>query len=152
MRSLALSIPALVLVTIAAAVAAEPSAAPPPSPAPGSSRSTWDGVYSKEQVIRGRRNYNALCARCHGEALGGGEDSPALVEKDFLKNWYGKSLGDLVEYTREEMPSDGPRKVTRKQSTDMTAYVLSMNGYPAGETELPPDLEVLKQIAITPKK
>ncbi|MEO7414354.1 MAG: cytochrome c [Opitutaceae bacterium] len=140
--------------TIAAAVAAEPDAKPTPAPepAPAFARTVWEGVYSKEQVVRGRRNYNALCARCHGEALGGGEDSPALVEKDFLKSWYGKSLGELIEYTREEMPSDGPGKVTRKQSTDMTAYVLSMNGFPAGETELPPDLEVLNQIAITPKK
>ena len=152
MRPLVLSIPTLLLATIVAAVAAEPASAPTPPPTPAASRTVWDGVYSKEQVVRGRRNYNALCARCHGEALGGGEDSPALVEKDFLNNWYGKSLGKLIEYTREEMPSDGPGKVTRKQSTDMTAYVLSMNGFPAGETELPPELDVLNQILLTPKK
>jgi mono/diheme cytochrome c family protein len=119
---------------------------------PGPSRSAYDGVFSSEQVTRGRRGYNSLCARCHGEALGGGEDSPALVEKEFLKNWIGKSLGELIEYTRTEMPSDGPGKVTRKQSTDITTYVLSLNGFPTGATELPPDLEILNQILITPKK
>src|SRR4051812_38389583 len=82
------------------------------SPAPG--RSILDGVYSKDQVARGRKEYDSLCARCHGEALGGGEDSPKLVEEEFLKGWYGKSVGELVEYTREEMPSDGPGELTRK--------------------------------------
>src|SRR4051812_186036 len=134
----------LVLIGVTAAFAAEPAPAP-------SARSAWDGVFSQEQVARGKKNYETLCARCHGDTLGGGEDSPALVDKEFLKNWTGKTLGKMVEYTREEMPSDGPGKVTRKQSTDLTAFLLSMNGFPAGQTELPPDLEVLNQIAITPK-
>jgi S-disulfanyl-L-cysteine oxidoreductase SoxD len=128
---------------------AEPAPAPPTTTA---SRSAWSGVFSAEQVKRGRTFYNSECARCHGETLGGGEDSPALVDKEFLKTWYGKSLADLVEYTREEMPSDGPGKVTRKQSTDVTVFVLSKNGFPTGENELPPDLDLLKKIEITPKK
>lgn len=115
-------------------------------------RTVLDGVYSAAQVARGRKAYDSLCARCHGEALGGGEDSPALVDQDFLNEWYGKSLGELVEYTREEMPSDGPGKVTRKQSTDITAYVLSANDFPSGPRELEPNLEVLNQILIVPKK
>jgi mono/diheme cytochrome c family protein len=135
----------LILTGATILIASEPA----PAPAP---RSAWDGVFSQEQVARGKKNYETLCARCHGDTLGGGEDSPALVDKEFLKNWTGKTLGKMVEYTREEMPSDGPGKVTRKQSTDLTAFLLSMNGFPAGQTELPPDLEVLNQIAITPKK
>lgn len=123
--------------------------AEPPAPA---ARSILDGVFSAEQVVRGRRGYNALCARCHGEALGGGEDSPALVDDPFLNSWYGKSLGELIEYTREEMPSDGPGKVTRKQSTDITAYVLSLNGFPTGTAELVPEVESLNQIQIVRKK
>ena len=119
---------------------------------PSPPRSILDGVYSAAQVTRGRKAYDSLCARCHGEALGGGEDSPALVNEDFLNDWYGKSIGELVEYTREEMPSDGPGKVTRKQSTDITAFVLSANDFPAGSRELEPNLEALNQILITPKK
>jgi mono/diheme cytochrome c family protein len=130
------------LVAATAMLAAEPSAA----------KSIRDGIYNSAQVMRGQKAYNSLCARCHGETLGGGEDSPALVAEDFLKNWYGKSVGKLVEYTREEMPSDGPGQVTRRQSTDITAFVLSRNDYPAGEGELAADLELLNQILITPKK
>lgn len=119
---------------------------------PASTRSIADGVYNSAQISRGQKAYENLCARCHGDELGGGEDSPALVDDDFLNNWIGKSFGELVEYTREEMPSDGPGKVTRKQSTDITAYVFSKNDYPAGPGELEPTLDVLNQILITPKK
>src|SRR5688572_20436403 len=66
------------------------------------------GVFSKEQVERGRAAYSTQCARCHGETLGGGENSPALVDESFFRIWDGKSVGDLVEYTRKTMPSDGP--------------------------------------------
>ena len=135
-----------------APVHGEEAAKPPATPAAEGPRSAADGVFTEAQVVRGRRGYNSLCARCHGEALGGGEDSPALIDKQFFKGWTGKTLGELVEYTRTEMPSDGPGKVTRKQSTDITTYVLSLNGFPAGPNELPPVVEDLEKITIPPKK
>jgi mono/diheme cytochrome c family protein len=115
-------------------------------------RSVWDGVFSAAQVQRGKKGYESQCARCHGETLGGGEDSPALVDQNFLKGWFGKSVGHLVEYTREEMPSDGPGKLSRRQCTDVVAFLLDANGFPAGPNELDPDVEILNQIQITPKK
>lgn len=114
--------------------------------------SVWDGVYSKAQSSRGQKLYEAQCSRCHGEALLGGENSPPLVDKDFLEKWHGKSVGSLVELTRKTMPSDGPGKLTRRQSTDIIAYMLSASGFPAGETELPADPAVLDEILILPKK
>jgi mono/diheme cytochrome c family protein len=120
--------------------------------AESSQRSAAAGVYSKDQIARGKKGYQTECARCHGEALGGGEDSPALVGKDFLKNWGGHSLGELVEYTRKEMPSDGPGKLSRKLCTDVTAFLLSANGFPAGEADLEPKPEILDQIQIPPKE
>lgn len=122
----------------------------PPSAA--ATRSAWEGVYSNAQLERGKKAYNADCARCHGETLGGGEDSPPLVDATFFKGWAGKSIGELVEYTRTEMPSDGPGKITRKRCVDITAFLLSANGFPAGENELPADLDTLNQITITRKK
>jgi hypothetical protein len=82
----------------------------------------------------------------------GNDDAPKLVEAEFLENWEGKSVGNLVELTQKKMPTDGPGKLTRKQCTDITAYVLSANGFPAGETELAPDLDVLGGILIQAKK
>jgi mono/diheme cytochrome c family protein len=116
------------------------------------SRSVWDGVYSKEQAGRGQTAYNSRCARCHGENLMGGEDSPALVDRDFLEKWNGKSVGSLVEAIRKTMPSDGPGKLTRQQCTDITAYLLSVNSFPPGDGDLPPDPDVLSAILLQAKK
>ena len=114
--------------------------------------SVWDGVYSKEQASRGQKLYGAQCLRCHGEALLGGENSPALVDVDFLEKWQGKTVGSLVELTRKTMPSDGPGKLSRRQCTDLIAYLLSANGFPAGETGLASDPRVLDEILIQVKK
>jgi mono/diheme cytochrome c family protein len=120
----------------------------PPPPA----QSAWNGVFNTDQAERGRTLYNAQCARCHGETLGGGENSPALVDDVFFAFWGGKTVGDLVEYTRTTMPSDGPGKISRKRCIDIAAYLLSTNGFPAGEQELPAELDALNQIAITRTK
>lgn len=116
------------------------------------SRSVWDGVYSKQQAGRGQTAYNSKCARCHGEALLGGEDSPALVDRDFLEKWNGKSLERLVELIRTTMPSDGPGRVTRQQCTDIAAYLLSANNFPTGESDLVADADTLNSILFQAKK
>ncbi len=122
------------------------------APSTGPAKSVWDGVYSAEQVERGKKAYNNLCARCHGEKLLGNDDATPLVGTGFLAKWDGKSVGALVELTRTEMPSDGPGKLTRKQCTDITAYLLNANGFPAGQSELLPELDVLNGIQLQTKK
>ena len=118
------------------------------APVPAST-SAWDGVFSKDQLERGRTAYNAHCARCHGETLGGGENSPALVDERFFTTWGGRTVGELVEYTRTTMPSDGPGKISRKRCIDIAAYVLGANGFPAGAHEFPTELDALNRITIT---
>ena len=132
--------------TVSIATAAEQA---PPTPA---AQSAWNGVFNKEQAERGRTFYNAQCARCHGETLGGGENSPALVDDVFFTFWDGKTVGALVEYTRTTMPSDGPGKISRKRCIDLAAFLLSENGFPAGDNELPTELDALNQITITRTK
>ena len=116
------------------------------------SRSVWDGVYTKDQAGRGQKAYNSQCARCHGDALLGGENSPPLVDRDFLEKWHGKSVGALIDQTRQTMPSDGPGKLSRRQCTDLVAYLLSANGFPAGESELDVEAAVANEIAIRSKQ
>lgn len=132
---------AILAASIAAAAAAAPQALRSPS--------LRDGVFSRAQVERGRTAYNAQCARCHGETLGGGETSPALVDARFFQVWAGRSVGQLVEYTRTTMPSDGPGRISRKRCIDIAAYVLSANGFPAGDTDLPTELDALDRLTIT---
>ena len=61
-------------------------------------------------------------------------------------------MGSLVERTRKTMPSDGPGKLSRRLCTDIAAYILSANGFPAGKTELESDPAVQDDILIQPKQ
>ena len=83
-----------------------------------SPRTVWDGVFSPAQVARGKKAYESLCRRCHGETLGGGEDSPAVAGQDFLSAWYGKSVGELVA-PAPAAPS-GPSAFARPKSRTFT--------------------------------
>ena len=113
--------------------------------------SIWQGVYTEEQSKRGQPAYKKHCASCHGEQLTGGEDSPPLTGAAFLATWNGLTLGDLFERIRTTMPQDHPGRLSRQQNADILAYVLSVNQFPAGQTELPPDTDRLKQIRFQAK-
>jgi S-disulfanyl-L-cysteine oxidoreductase SoxD len=116
------------------------------------SRSVWDGVYTSEQGKRGETLYANECASCHGTALNGGESAPPLTGGEFFSNWDGLTVGDLFERIRTTMPADHPGKLTREQDADVLAFMLSVNRFPAGKSELDHRTEVLKQIRLEANK
>jgi quinoprotein glucose dehydrogenase len=109
-------------------------------------QSVWDGVYTEEQAKRGAAVYRQYCASCHGNELEGGEMAPGLTGGGFSSNWNGLTVGDLFDRTRNTMPQDNPGALTREQDADVVAYVLSVNKFPVGKTELSSQSEMLKQI------
>jgi cytochrome c len=115
-------------------------------------RSVWDGVYTKEQASRGSEIYARECAQCHGTSLTGGESAPPLAGGDFLSNWNGLTVGDLYERIRTTMPLDRPGKLGRESNTDVLAFILGSNQFPAGKRELDRQTEALKQIRLEPQK
>jgi mono/diheme cytochrome c family protein len=116
------------------------------------SRSVWDGVYTQEQADRGRPLYNEHCSSCHADTLMGGEMSPPLVGGEFLSNWNGLTLGELFERIRTTMPQNKPGKLSREVNADITAYILSVNKFPAGKKELAHSAEFLREIRIDSEK
>ena len=116
------------------------------------SKSVWDGVYTKAQADRGQPLYKQYCASCHGDMLEGIEMAPALAGGGFIDNWAGQTMGDLFERIRATMPRDKPGRLSRDVNADITAYMLSFNQFPSGETELPRDTQVLQQIRIDAAK
>jgi mono/diheme cytochrome c family protein len=106
----------------------------------------WDGVYTEEQAKRGGPLYSERCASCHAADLTGGETAPALASAEFKSNWSGLSVDDLFERIKVSMPADNPGSLSRQQTADTLAFVLSRGGFPAGKTELAREAEVLKQI------
>ena len=112
------------------------------------SRSVRDGVYTEAQAKRGEPLYKRECASCHGDSLTGGESAPPLAGGEFLANWNGLTLADLFERIRKTMPLDKPGKLSREVNADILAYVLGVNGFPAGKTELQHTANQLKQIRV----
>jgi mono/diheme cytochrome c family protein len=130
---------ALAIVAFGALVALEILAAQAP-------RSLWDGVYTQEQAKRGEAAYGERCAHCHGAELGAGDSVPALSGTEFLSTWNTQTVGALFDRIRTTMPSDKPGSLSRQQDSDILAYILSFNKFPAGNTELGTQSELLKQI------
>ena len=110
------------------------------------SRSVWDGVYTAEQAKRGADAFSAECASCHGTDLTGGDSAPPLMGGEFTSNWNGLTVGDLFERIRTSMPANNPGKLSRDKNADILAFILSVNQFPAGKSELDRQTEVLKQI------
>ncbi|MDO8539092.1 MAG: cytochrome c [Opitutaceae bacterium] len=121
--------------------------------AASASRSIWDGVFSAEQIARGKKSYEAQCADCHGDELeGDGKKSTPLKGEAFFKNWKNKSVHRLIDTTRRTMPPDDPLTLSRDLCTDVVAYILSENGYPAAKADFGATAPDLRQIVIEPPK
>jgi mono/diheme cytochrome c family protein len=95
-------------------------------------RSAAAGVYSAEQAARGQKAYLTECASCHGDKLEGGL-GPMLAGEGFLSMWGGRSLAELTDKVQNTMPFQAPGSLTRDQSIDIVAYMLQVDGYPAGQ-------------------
>src|SRR5258707_316715 len=132
-------------VLVLATIASPPCLLRAQAPA-AESRSVWDGVYTEDQAKRGETIYRKECAACHGDMLTGGESAPPLTGGAFLANWNGLTMGDLFDRIRKTMPQTNPGRLTRQQDADILAFMLSVNKFPAGKTELYRQSEMLKEI------
>ena len=110
-------------------------------------RSVWDGVYTDEQAKRGEAIYFERCVRCHGPAYMGGTDGAGpLIGPTFNGNWNNVPLDQMLDRVRLTMPMDKPASMSRQQTADALAFILSVNKMPAGKTELPRQAEMLNLI------
>ena len=116
------------------------------------SKTIWDGVFTDEQAQRGTPLYNQYCASCHGDTLAGGEEAPPLSGGDFQSNWNGLTVGDLFDRIRTTMPLNNPHSLSSPICANILAYILSVNKFPPGKTELPTQTEVLKGIKFLASK
>ena len=125
---------------IAAGVVAVPGAALAQSGAVDSIRATRAGVYTTAQAAWGRGVYQLICASCHTEASHAG---PVFAAK-----WEGRLLWELYRYVSESMPKSEPGSLSAVEYAGLVAYLLKMNGMPAGMDQLPADSTALKKIRI----
>jgi mono/diheme cytochrome c family protein len=105
-------------------------------------KTVLDGVYSNPQAERGHVSYTTYCSACHGNALEG-VSAPSLTGNRFIERWREGALGPLYEFIKERMPFGRPanaKPILDNEYLDILTYVLKVNGYRAGESELAPGL------------
>ena len=117
------------------------------SPTP---QSVWDGVYTLAQAKRGALK-SGLCTSCHGDSFAGGS-APELAGEAFLSRWEGRTVADLFDLIRLTMPDDDPGALPREQYADLIAYILAVNKFPEGRTEIGTAIDPLKTIRILATK
>ena len=91
----------------------------------------------------------SICVGCH--------PAGTYSSEAFKATWSGKSVGDLFDLISETMPKNEPASLSPQEYAQVVAYILKLNGVPAGKTDIPTDSERLKQIRIempgySPKK
>ena len=109
-------------------------------------QSVWSGVFTDAQADQGAAAYKTHCLSCHGDTMTGGEQVPALRGVTFGATWEGVSLSDLFERIRKTMPPGKSGVVTRQEYASILAYMLKMNGMPAGNAALASDPVTLGDI------
>jgi hypothetical protein len=77
---------------------------------------------------------------------------PALVWDAFLTQWGDRTIKDLYETVSRSMPRDNPKSLNSRAYVDVIAYVLQMNKFPSGPTELSLNPAALGEIVIERNK
>lgn len=116
----------------------KPGAVKPVTPVAAAAPKADGSLFSEIQVTRGAEVLGAHCAVCHGAELRGGGGSPPLQGPDFMFGWSNKTTKDLVELISAKMPPGQAHSLSNQEYEDVTAYILSANGFRAGSTPLSP--------------
>jgi mono/diheme cytochrome c family protein len=107
-------------------------------------RPASSGVYTAEQAARGEEAYGANCMGCHNTASHMGDV--------FIGGWAGRPLSELYGFISAAMPKTEPGSLSKEEYASIVAYILKLNGMPAGKQPLPSDTAALGRIRMDPKK
>ncbi len=120
-----------------------------PTAATEAATSIWDGVYTEEQALQGAAQYDGACSSCHSADLRGDSNAPGLIGASFLFLWEDRPLDELFTAIRTQMPTNAPNSLPTQSYLDILAFIMEANEFPAGETELVADPDLLGQLLIT---
>jgi mono/diheme cytochrome c family protein len=101
-------------------------------------KSVKAGVYTAAQSDRGQTVFRSKCASCH---------APNRFTDDlFYTSFAGKPLWEMFDVISDTMPEDNPGSLKKEEYADVIAYLLKLNNFPAGASELPIDKDALSAI------
>ena len=133
----------LVLAELAIATAAGPSKAG------AQGREQRPPAFTEEQVQRGQSIYQKNCQDCHGSTLDNGEFGGAPLRGSYFRqHWGSGDVSGLFGYMNTLMPPDRPGQLSVQSYVDLTAFLLSNNGYTAGAEELTADQDVQRKMTM----
>jgi hypothetical protein len=95
-------------------------------------RTVWDEVYFHAQADRGEVNFYMHCLGCHD----GSGDGLLLSSEEFFDRWREEKLSALFTYMKATMPPDRPGSLSDDEYLDLLIYILQLNQFPSGETDL----------------
>jgi mono/diheme cytochrome c family protein len=98
------------------------------------------GVYTDAQADHGEETYMGVCVGCHPAGTYSGET--------FKASWTGRPLSDLFDTIKEKMPKNDPGSLSPEQAAQLVSYILRINKVPPGKTDLPAEVDPLKDIRI----
>jgi mono/diheme cytochrome c family protein len=111
-----------------------------PAQSPGEAQ-PGPAVYTKVQAEEGKRLYDIECTICHApREFSGGV---------FQRRWLTPPVSGIFVHILNTMPQDAPGSLSRDQVAAIVAYILEINGQPAGSEPLPTETEKLTQIRVT---
>ena len=88
-------------------------------------------MYTEEQATAGGDVFTKVCSECH--------EKKDMTSADFKTKWGGRPLLELYELVRTTMPDGNPGSLSRTEYANALAYVLKLNGLPAGGATIMPD-------------
>ena len=91
--------------------------------------------FTAAQAAAGRQVFEASCASCHRQDLGGSNEAPPLVGANFMNTWGTRPAGELVAFVQTAMPPAGPR-LSPDQTVAVVAFMLQSNGGQPGTQAL----------------
>src|SRR6266567_2015468 len=97
------------------------------------------GIYTAQQAAAGQASYQANCAGCHQQNLGGSGDAPPLRGTQFLTNWGPRTTRELLSFMQLTMPPASPGVLSPDGYAGVVAFILQSNGAAAGNQALTPN-------------
>lgn len=96
------------------------------------------GVYTAAQADRGEVLFQTNCASCHAPNR--------FTDEFFYLSFADKPLWEMFDVISDTMPEDNPASLKAEEYVDVIAYLLKLNAFPAGPTELPTSKDALSMI------
>lgn len=103
--------------------------------APLAARAAPPALYTAQQATAGQAVFEQHCSMCHGKALQG-ISGPTLIGQNFAAPSNNFTVSAIFDEISQQMPAGAPGSLSHKDYTEVMAFILQKNGYPAGKTPL----------------